>query len=420
LAVVGLHAWTFVVLNTLFALVTIGLIFLLGRRLFGSQLSAAMLSLLWAASPLPAVAGAEGRPYELLALVTIGFLAQLAQCCAPEQALQPRPLAGLAAWATVGVLTHYLFLIVLASAALFATARLRRARRWLIAVGITVLAGIGAACVVHPVVRQLEAKHDRSPDAFGSERFSVQGHKVLGQELVFFDQIVSGFERASGVGCVGLGVIILGWAAAGGARRLVSAQPRIQSRGSDFLLTVVAAAFVTAFLYASGRLPSHAMNAKYLSFLWTLFPFVPVVASRLYLPARHLVQASTIWVFVVAGWQNGPRTLDAKRLLRPSTSQRSGPLVYLTSSWHPTAASIARRSDDAPLFIASPADGTMSLFEAWLRPVADGQMLKVGAPPRYAKPILSRLDASGYRVVLPSGPRPKKPPPMLWFSVQAR
>jgi hypothetical protein len=418
LAVVGLHAWTFVGLNVLFALGTIAVMFLLGQRIFGSQLSAATLSLLWAASPLPAVAGVEGRPYELLAFVTAGFLAQLVHCCAPEPKLTLRPLAWLAAWVIAGLLTHYLFLIVLACAAVFAIARLARSPGSLIMVGMAVLLGIGVACTAHPVVRQLEAKHDRSPDSFGSARFSAQGQLVIGQERLFFDGTVSGFEHAWVVGSLGLIAIVLGWAATRRPGQVVSTQRHIETRGADILLVVVAASLVTAFFYASGRLPRHAMNAKYLSFLWTLFPFIPVVGIRLYVPTRQLLQALTVWVFIVAGLQNAPHMTTATRLVDAVASEQSQPLVYLTNSWHPTAASIARRSDDSQLFIAGPADGAGTLFEAWLHPVNAGQVLRVGAPTKYAEPILSRLGSSGYEVALPNGPKPKKPPPMLWFSVR--
>ena len=108
LGLFALHRWTLVALNLVFAFGTLAGLIILGRRVFGSTLSGAVLALIWAASPLPAVAGTEGRPYELLAFATVGFFVQLVTCCDQDAAVRWR-LAALAGWTVAGILTHYLF-----------------------------------------------------------------------------------------------------------------------------------------------------------------------------------------------------------------------------------------------------------------------------------------------------------------------
>jgi hypothetical protein len=412
LPVFGLQRWTLVALNLVFAGGTLAGLVVLGRRLFGSTLSGAVLALLWGASPLPAVAGTQGRPYELLALATVWFFVELVACCDPTASGRWR-LARLALWTVIGILTHYLFLIVLAAGGAYACTRvlLQRDAKRLAMIGIAVIAGLCCASSFHPIAAQVLPKHKRNWFPLGSESSKLAG-KALARQEDFFASIETGFVRAGPVAPIGLALIGLASVAAIRRRRDEAVAFRTSTEGADILVAVGALVLLTIYFCAIGRIPNRAITTKYLSFLWPLLPLILVIGARLLSPLRVPLQAALVWTSVVAGWQTGPSGADFGALGRSFTRPDTQPLAFIVDTWHPTAGAIAQRDDNELLFVTRPADSIGVLYGAWLQPAEHGDVIDTCVT-RKAKEIVARLRADGYEVQQ----RRTRDTGVKWFSV---
>lgn len=413
LPVFGLHRCTLVALNLLFAGGTLAGLVVLGRRLFGSTLSGSVLALLWGASPLPAVAGTQGRPYELLAFATVWFFVELVACCDPTVLGRWR-LPRLALWTVIGVLTHYFFLIVLAGAGAYACTRLllQRNPKRLVLIGAAVITGLCFASLVHPMAAQVVPRHKKSWLALGSEKSSKLAGKALARQEDFFAKIETGCVRAGPVAPVGLVLIGLVSVTAIRRRRDEPVAFRPSTQGADILVAVGATVLLTIYFCAIGRISARAINAKYLSFLWPLLPLVLVIGARLLPALRVPMQAALVWTSVVAGWQTGPIGADFRALGQPFTRPDAQPLAFIVDTWHPTAATIAQHDDDDLLFVTTPADSIGALYGAWLQPAEHGGSVNACVT-REAKEIVARLRADGYNVQQ----RRTRDTGVKWFSV---
>jgi hypothetical protein len=412
LSVFGLQRWTFVALNLVFAAGTLTGLVVLGRRLFGSTLSGCVLALLWGASPLPAIAGTQARPYELLACATVWFFVQLVVCC-DATLLDRWRLARLALWTVIGILTHYLFLIVLAAGGAYACTRLllQRNPKRLAMIGAAVVAGLCVASLFHPIAARVLPKHKHGMD-LASEKASFLASKTLAREGEFFARMETGFVRSGPIAPIGLVLIGLASVAAIRRRRGEVALVQPSTEGAEMLVAVGALMLVTVYLYATGRLPGHATNAKYLNFLWPLLPVALVVGARLLPALRVPMYAALVWIGVVAGLQTGPTGADFRALGRSFTRPDAQPLALLADTWHPTAGMIAQRDDDALLFVASPEDSIGALHGVWLQPTETGGVVETCVT-RKAKEIVARLHADGYDVE----PKQTRDTGVKWFSV---
>jgi hypothetical protein len=258
-----LHVWSLIFgvgltqgvwLNLLVVALTAAALFGLGRTAFRNDVEAGVLAALWVLSPATVAISTEARQYDLFALVTVLFVWQVLRMTGRR-----RDLVLLALATAAGMLTHYLFALVIAGAAVIVIARRTR----LLATGGAVLAGLVLAALLQTGFTQsLETASNRGSgsDSTGDriERVLntigdyVTGHAIRHGKLVAIVMLLA------------LAVLVI--------------VRRKQREGWELPFMAVWLGGGIALLYVAGLSPGHAMGVSYLAPAW---PFVGAVAILL-------------------------------------------------------------------------------------------------------------------------------------------
>ena len=296
-----LHVWSLifgvgltqgVALNCVLVAATALALFGLGRTAFENDSQAALLAALWVLSPATVAISTEARQYDLFALVTVLYVWQILRL----ERFRRRDYFLLALATAAGLLTHYLFGLVLAGALLL------RRRTFPV---LPSIAGVVLFMVLHPGFRQSLER--------ASERGS--GESSLGDRL----------ERVANT----LGNYVTGHAVSHGALIAVVmvvvlvALVALRRRTIDWSLPFMAVWLGggIAVLYLIGSSPAHAMGVSYLAPAWPFFAAVPILLIRRSRPAAALLLVVMLACGVVSAVRvdrANARLADPAKLLRGS------------------------------------------------------------------------------------------------------
>jgi hypothetical protein len=303
-----LHVWSLIFgvgltqgvwLNLLIVALTAVALFGLGRTVFCNAWEAGLLSALWVLSPATVAISTEARQYDLFALVTVLFVWQLLRMTGRR-----RDLVLLALAAAAGILTQYLFALVIAGAAVIVLAK----RRHVLATAAATLAGLLLAALLHTGFTQsLETASNRGS---GSESTGDR----LGHVLNTVGDYFTGHAVRHGK------VVAIAMLLALAALVIVR---RRQREGWELPFLAVWLGGGIALLYVAGLSPGHAMGVSYLAPAWPFVGAVPILLLRK--PAPVLVA-----LMLVAGVVSAVRVDHANaKLTSPSNLLRGDDPILL-------------------------------------------------------------------------------------------
>ncbi len=314
----GVHTWTGPALNVLVVTIACVALFFLARTVLRDSVAAGIVALLWCVSPAVIGSTLEARHYDLLALWTILFVAQLLRHTNAEAPRGRRPYVVLVAITSAGLLTHFHFgLIGLAGALLVAWRLMRWERRRLITVWGCLLAGCVVFVTLHPRFHESipRARLQVSRNPRGPEQFQKRLDRVTTQYMSFgFD--INGLDRAARPAArnIALGATVLAVLASlvPMVVRRFRRSRRVETRTDKWELYVlfflVATAGTNIALYLTYQSPLHAMAPRYLSMVCPFLAFLPVMAARIVPGYGRVVLLGMMSVlFVFSGTQRVAR-----------------------------------------------------------------------------------------------------------------
>ena len=294
-------------INLGLALVTLGLVYRLGRRLSGSHWVGLVCAAVWFCSPAVMSIEFQTRHYSLFAFLVLLALELGDRIIAGERALWVTVMFSLVSGA--GMLTHYFFIITMVPGALMLLAIDRlggQTRRYFAAGGVAV----GIFLLLYPEFFEfLRLKMAARPAAAGNagpfSAAALMRTELLASGLIEYFTIsrllypVYAIAMLSALSVWGIRVARHRTGGAGnGSGWLTLRNPKIR-------YAVVLGWFVafTAILYVVGVSPVHAFRGQYLSYIWPLATMFLVLAVRDVVPPRlavvalalHLLQSIVSW-----------------------------------------------------------------------------------------------------------------------------
>jgi hypothetical protein len=298
-------------INLGLALVTLGLVYRLGRRLSGSHWVGLVCAAVWFCSPAVMSIEFQTRHYSLFAFLVLLALELGDRIIAGERALWVTVMFSLVCGA--GMLTHYFFVITMVPGALMVLAidRLGGQTRRYFAAGIV---AVGIFLVLYPeFFGFLRLKVAARPAAAGNAGTFAPAALMKTKAIAFgvaeyfttwrslYPVYAIALLSALSVGCIRVAQHRTG-CAGNGSGWLTLRNPKIR-------YAVVLGWFVafTAILYLVGVSPVHASRGQYFSYIWplaTVFLFLlvrDIVAPRVAIGCLmfHLLQSMASWPGIV-------------------------------------------------------------------------------------------------------------------------
>ncbi len=238
----GLTWWSSHSLNIFIAgLITLSLYGFAGE-LLKNEAEAMLVAFSWALSPSIVTISTEARQYDLFTLWTVLFVWQITRATRQARSLSYATII----LTTLGLLTHYQFIIVLIGGVLFATYMLRQTepRRLIILLGNLAI-GLCLAILIHPSF-YISIQHQQQQQGFILAELPKRLLMVLLSFIDFLYIIIIGFWIAQ-------------------KSKFPNLKSAIENPSLFFFLWL---AGTTIFLYLTFRSPKLAMNVKYLCAAW--------------------------------------------------------------------------------------------------------------------------------------------------------
>ncbi len=411
--VFGVHLWSGPLLNTLLALGTGLVLFLLARRVLRSELQASLVTVLWIVSHQVVTVSMWARDYELLALFGV-LLALFLHRLVDTSRESKWPDAGCLAFAVAGaLLSHYeaaLFVLLAVAAAGLLVVRQHCTRRlWHLLVGSAL--GLAAFVVLDPgFLASYERQRGQTSALHVPAILARLGNIISSLESFYWwihQPPLEATTRAYGRGrpealailaLVVAALLVL--AAVPNARHRLARWVRRRT-ACDWLLVAVglAAAATTLGGYLLMQVPVYAMGTRYLALLWPFLALGTVCVLRL-LPRSSLLMAVFIVLFVVA-----PMTIHGfvaagrgERPLTPPAGTRA--IVFDNCSRIILPRSLWSVPDDTLVF-AGRQSTLLQRPDAWLLHLQPGDLLfttlRRGGTPAKSRAIVALLE-SHYQV----------------------
>jgi hypothetical protein len=272
LVAVGVTARAGPTLNLLLSVVTLLLVYRLGRDVADSPAAGIIAALVWGASRATLAITLAARPYELVALLGTTFLWQMLRISDPGRQPAAREPALLALTVTAGVLTHYHFALLLVASTIASWWRLEASpsRRRLM-VPAASATGFTAALIIHPwILAGLRRSEDRAE--FEWATVPARAAEIL-DNLTEFGGHDWGVKTIWVLALVSAGATLLR------AGRASGRQPTLRRSAIDAFLVILAMlVFLISALFLLLVSPSHAMGWRYLSLVW---PVLAVLVGTL-------------------------------------------------------------------------------------------------------------------------------------------
>jgi uncharacterized membrane protein len=280
-------------INLGLALVTLGLVYRLGRRLSGSHLVGLVCAAVWFCAP--AVMGIEfqTRHYPLFAVLVLLALELGDRIIAGERALWVTVMFSLVCGA--GMLTHYFFVITMVPGALMVLAidRLGGQTRRYFAAGA---AAVAIFLLLYPEFFEfLRMKAAARPavagNAEGLAAMAPMRVKLLARGAAEYFTL---WRSLWPVYAIGLAAMMVagglrlagrrGDAARGGSGGWTLIDPKVRH-----VVVLAWLVLFTAILYLTGVSPNHAFRGQYFSYIWPLATVFLVLAVGNFVPPRLAV-----------------------------------------------------------------------------------------------------------------------------------
>ena len=343
--VAGVHLKDGIAMNILTTLATGVVLFLLARRLLKNALEAALVVLVWDVSPPMLATSFIARQYDLYAFFVALLALLVVRAADPELPFRRREFAAIALATAGGMLTHYQFVFILITAAVFATLFLLRSRRRrLLAVAASFVAGLPVFLLAAPhFYESVRRQSTWQASGFGLSALGVRLHTVGSNLYPWFGLAVKDLRAAPGVTAAATrllwGPLASGAAAAtvgvalvcaGVALVLALALPRSRPKVRTYLaridttgvvqVLVLLAGVVVGIvgMYLSFRSPWYAMHDRYMAPMWVMLAFVPVLLARLLVGRSRYVVVAAFVVLVML-----PASLGRLHTLRNSAPNPS-------------------------------------------------------------------------------------------------
>jgi hypothetical protein len=327
----GVNFWSGAVLNLVFELVTLGGLLALGLITLKDRRLAQWAAALWWLNPTTVRVSSYTRAYILLTLIAVLFVYLITLLFARKEqgksTLVPMLLLGLVL--TLGLLTHYLFLFVIATSVIVFWLRFQHHRLWL------------AAALLLPVGMAIGTFLWLHPDFFWAFTF------LLEPKPDFWSKMDHRLLRAGYVTAVvysplllavllPLGEHVLGHS----TQRQRLAFPQLESDWRSYLSSkswvIILIAFAllpvlaTDLSYVLLIIPHHAMAPHYLNFAT---PFVLILAVLLFVQLGSTVKRLPLFLLILVllnlvQLHPAIRNFGVPPRLNPSDLQTSGVLLF--------------------------------------------------------------------------------------------
>jgi len=358
-------------LNLFFDTLTIVMVFLLGREVFGRDRLAALAALLWSLSPGVITASVEARQYSLLGLLSACFFWQILRMTASTRRFSTPQLLSLSILSALGMLSQYQFSLVIAGGTLLLLREFGKSDRLrCIAAIAAMLVGVSMTLLfIQPdwliSLRQQQA----NIQPFSWSALGLRFLTVLGATGNFF---VPGLVLRV-VWAVALGIVV----AAIFTRKLSipwlhdALWPKDPAVQRAFLLGMFL--FLSqAILYVGFRMHRSAMFQRYGTHFYPVFACMLVAMIHASPSSQKKLTKITLLLLVVGSIgmtiqtafrtrsiaTSMPRVREADQIILDCP--RRG--VVTMGLWHVP--------DQTPVFIASPTD-LLRNPEPWLQPLTE-------------------------------------------------
>jgi Dolichyl-phosphate-mannose-protein mannosyltransferase len=314
---VGVHVWSGQLLNALIAAVTAWVLFRFARNLLGDRQSAAIVTATWVLSPAVLLSSIEARAYDLFALMAVLLVAQVVR---REERVGPVTLSsflGLALTTAAGLLTHFHFAIVLAGSAVWLVLSLfRRDRRRLAYQLAAIAAGCGLFLLAHPNF-MLSFRRFGGGDPFVMAEVKTRLNAVIATLTGF--AVYGTLSKTIALLLIVMGLMWMMWVL---RRKRVAGSLRLEPAVLPIAFFILWTTGAVVALYMAFRSPAHAMGPKYLSPVWPLMAFIPVLVARqvgsasLRVPAAVAVVIAAFGVTSIVHWsRTDPTITDPSAML---------------------------------------------------------------------------------------------------------
>lgn len=380
IAVAGVHLKAGIALNILTTLATGVVLFFLARRLLKDPLEAALVVLVWDASPPTLPTSMIARQYDLFAFFVALFALLLVRATDLELPFRRRDFAALALVTAAGMLTHYQFVVVVATGLAYAAIfLLRRHRRRLLGVVGSFVAGLPIFLIAAPrFYLSVWGQAESQAHGFSVSALWVRVHNVASGLYPWFGLAVSDLRAAPGFAAAATrplwGPLASGAAAAAfgaallcacAALAIALALPGSRAKVRAYLGRIDTTGVVPALVLLAGvaggvigmyllfRSPVYAMHDRYLAPVWVMLAFLPVLVARLLIGRSRYVAVAVFLVLVML-----PASLGRLHTLR-NPSPSPGPALQAASHVvidGPNRANCSRLlfwiNDATPVFVA--------------------------------------------------------------------
>jgi hypothetical protein len=279
--ITGVEIWAGPYLNIGITIATAMTLYGFARYLLEDPRQASTVVLLWAASPYVMRESLEARPYGLLALLAVALVWRTVALAAAPHRASVRGLAALALITWAGALTHGHFAVVASGAAVYTTLTLAYSDPVrLVKLLMAYATGYGLFFLAHPGFSSSLSRQQSQAQPFdftGASDRALRIASCLGQ--AFLPARVGPTLLLLGVTGLAVAALIVFW------RRHSTALRPIADHVSAMCFFLAWFLGTTTVLYLLFLSPEHAMGPRYLSPVWPMLVFVPVLLTRL-LP-RH-------------------------------------------------------------------------------------------------------------------------------------
>jgi hypothetical protein len=302
----GLSPLSAALFNLLLFFPTLALLFRLACFVLEDETDAALVAFAWALSPAVIMVSWVARAYCLLSLWIVLALSLQWRWRAASSPPGVPSAAAFAAVAAAGLLTHYHFAILLAGCLAYsAVALLPRDRKRFFSQAAAFLAGGGILAALHPRF-YLSFLLQRSQAVFaGDYSPSPRWERVLAGFLNFFVGNIL-LQKAVLAAVVALLIVALAR-----RRRVGSGRDR---GGTAFILFFFAwISFSISAIYLLRLSAFQQMGSRYLSLVYPLLAFLPVLLLRRLPGLRTLPAILFCLVFALAGGARTARFLAAEK-----------------------------------------------------------------------------------------------------------
>lgn len=290
----GVHMWTGPSLNLVIVVLAAFALFGLARHVLRDTLLAGFVTLLWSVNPNVVLTGVEARHYDLVALFSILFMWQTIRLIRLAQGISIGRMAVLALITAGGMLTHYLFLLVVGGGLVLVLYRVRRSRSVSLRLFMAIIAGFAVFALLNPTFHHSLRRAAESQQTVRKKQLGPPRHARVWTRYSAFlidSNVAPGKLRkyCEYATVAALAAMLL-------APLLTRKARRRQGQGTAKLPDVWPVVFFAVWLaatsialYLARVTPRWSMEAKYSAMVWPAIAFAPALLAVAFRRVGHVV-----------------------------------------------------------------------------------------------------------------------------------